>query len=372
MEAIGRLTAGIAHDFNNLLTAINGFAELVQGQLEPDNGLREMVDKILNSGQRAADLVRQLLAFSRKQIIEPRVMNLNTVVVEMDKMLRRIIGEDIDLKISLAPDLWPVRVDAAQMGQVIINLAVNARDAMPAGGRLTLETANVVIDDDYAAGHLGTQPGKHVMLAISDTGCGMSDEVKAHIFEPFFTTKEVGKGTGLGLATVFGVVKQNEGDIWVYSEEGIGTTFKVYLPCVEEAKLPLALSGSNQEIPSGHETILVVEDDTGVRELVQQVLRKRGYNLLQARNGHEALRLIAGCPDPIHLLLTDVVMPGVSGKALAEKLAQVQPGLKTLFMSGYTDQAITHHGVLDPGVAFIQKPFSPAALARKVRAVLDS
>lgn len=371
MEAIGRLTTGIAHDFNNLLTTINGFASLIQGELRPDDPLYEMVDMVLRSGQRAGNLVRQLLAFSRKQLIQPQVLNLNTVVAEMDKMLRRIIGEDIDLKTVLSPDLGQVKVDVTQIEQVIVNLVINARDAMPEGGRLTIETANVVRDDNYVAGHLGTQPGKYVLLAISDTGCGMSQEIKTHIFEPFFTTKEVGKGTGLGLATVFGIVKQSGGDIWVYSEIGVGTTFKIYLPCVEAPPQPQVHPEMRPEMPRGCETILLVEDDAGVRELIRQVLPKLGYTLLEAVNGQDALWAITHYPDSIHLVLTDVVMPGLSGKALAEELSRSWPELKTLFMSGYTDEAIAHHGVLNPGVAFLQKPFTPMGLARKIRSVLD-
>jgi len=371
MEALGRLTAGVAHDFNNLLTAMNGFAYLIQDELRPDDPLGEMVAMILQSGQRAADLVRQLLAFSRKQIIQPQVLNLNMVVAEMDKMLQRVIGEDIDLKTVLTPGLWPAKVDPTQIEQLIVNLVVNARDAMPRGGQLIIETANVVKDDKYVAGHLDTQPGKYVMLAISDTGCGMSQEVKTHIFEPFFTTKEPGQGTGLGLATVFGIVKQSGGDIWVYSEEGVGTTFKIYLPCVEEKMIRPLRPEPGWEMPAGSETILLVEDNMGVRELIRQVLSKLGYNLLEAGNGQEALRLMAHRPDPVHLLLTDVVMPGISGKTLAEELVRTRPDLKTLFMSGYTDEAIAQHGVLEPGAAFIQKPFSPMNLAAKVRIVLD-
>jgi CheY-like chemotaxis protein len=373
MEAVGRLAGGVAHDFNNLLTAINGFTGLIQSELPPDDPLQEMVDTILRSGQRAANLVRQLLAFSRKQIIQPQVLNLNTVVAEMDKMLRHVIGEDIYLKTVLTPNLWPVKVDATQIEQVLVNLAVNTRDAMPTGGQLTIETANVVIDDKYVAVHLGTQPGKYVLLAVSDTGCGMSQEVKARIFEPFFTTKELGRGTGLGLATVFGIVKQSGGDIWVYSEEGIGTTFKIYLPCIEDKIMrPLASPEIRLEMPGGSETILLVEDDTGVRELVRQILPKLGYNVLEAKNGQEALQLIAHYTGPIHLLLTDVIMPGLSGKALAEELSRTRPELKILFMSGYTDEAIAHHGVLAPGGAFLQKPFSSVILARKMRSVLDN
>jgi len=372
MEAIGRLTAGIAHDLNNMLTVINGFADLVQSQLQSDDPVHEMVANIHQSGQRAADLVLQLLAFSRKQLIEPRVLNLNSVVTEMDKMLRRIIGEDIDLRTILSPDLWPVKIDASQIGQVIVNLAVNARDAMPEGGRLTVETANVMIDEDYLPRHFGMQPGRYVLLAVSDTGCGMSKDIQAHVFEPFFTTKALGKGSGLGLATVYGIVKQSGGDIWLYSEEGIGATFKIYLPAIT-APIPLPDQPKIEPaIPTGNETILLVEDDIGVRELIQQVLRRLGYTLFEAQNGHEALRMIAHSADPIHLLLTDVIMPGMTGKALAKEISRTQPGLKTLFISGYTDEAIASHGILDPGVAFLQKPFSPMALARKVRLVLDN
>ncbi len=373
MEAIGRLTAGVAHDFNNLLTAINGFAELIQAQLRPDDPVQEMVAAVLRSGQRAASLVRQLLAFSRKQIIQPQVLNLNTIVAELDKMLQRIIGEDIHLKTVLASDLWPVKVDPAQLEQVIANLVVNARDAMPAGGQLTIETANVVIDDNYVESHLDTQPGNYVLLAISDTGSGMSREVQAHLFEPFFTTKEIGRGTGLGLATVYGIVKQSGGHIWVYSEEGIGTTFKIYLPAVEEKiTRPSAFLQTGPELPVGSETILLVEDNTGVRELLRQVLPSLGYTLVEAENGQEALRLLADYPDPIHLLLTDVVMPGISGKTLAEEASRTRPGLKMLFMSGYTDEAIVQHGVSDAEAAFLQKPFSLMALAAKIRSVLDN
>jgi PAS domain S-box-containing protein len=371
MEAVGQLTGGIAHDFNNLLTAINGFAELIQFRLSPDDPLQDLVKNILQSGQRAANLVSQLLAFSRKQIIEPKVLNLNTSVIEMSAMLQRIIGENIKLEVVLTPELWPVKVDPAQIEQVIVNLAVNARDAMPDGGRLIIETSNTVLNDEYVANHLGTQPGKHVLLAISDTGVGMSEEEKARIFEPFFTTKEVGKGTGLGLATVFGIVKQSGGNIWVYSEEGHGSTFKIYLPCTNETIRAASPPKGEIDMPTGNETILLVEDDTGVRDLARQVLQRQGYTLLEAKNGEEALELSAQYSEPIHLLLTDVIMPGMNGKTLADQLAQRHPDLKTLFMSGYTDNTIAHHGVLDPGVTFLQKPFSSLTLTHQVRAVLD-
>jgi PAS domain S-box-containing protein len=372
MEAIGQLTGGIAHDFNNLLTAINGFAELVQSRLPADSPFKGMVENILGSGQRAADLVKQLMAFSRKQVIEPKVLDLNEVMANMDKMLQRIIGEDIELKTNLSPKLWPVKVDPAQIEQVIVNLAVNARDAMPEGGRLTLETTNIALSEDYIAQHWEAQPGDYVLLGISDSGVGMSQEVQAHIFEPFFTTKEKGQGTGLGLATVFGIVKQSGGNIQVYSEEGRGTSFKIYLPVAGETSQPLIHSQDEAGIPSGSETLLLVEDDTRVRELARQVLQGQGYIVLEAQNPQEALLLSSRYTGPIQLMLTDVVMPGMTGKALAEELSQTRPDLKVLYMSGYTDSTIAHHGVLEAGVAFLQKPFSLRALARKVRAVLDS
>jgi nitrogen-specific signal transduction histidine kinase/CheY-like chemotaxis protein len=370
MEAIGQLTAGIAHDFNNLLTAINGFAELMQLEMRADDPLRDSVNKILSSGRRAGDLVRQLLAFSRKQIFEPQVLNLNYVVTGMEKMLRRVIGEHIHMETVLSPDLWPVKVDPAQIEQVIVNLAVNARDAMPSGGRLTVETANVTLDASYAAYHLEAQPGDYVLITVSDTGIGMTDEVKAHLFEPFFTTKEVGKGTGLGLATVYGIVKQSGGHIWVYSEEGEGTTFKIYLPRATSVARPAGGLGGVKDVPGGEETILVVEDNDEVRDLTRRMLAGQGYTMLEARNGQEALQISAGYTCSIHLLLTDIVMPGISGKDLAQQLSQARPGLKVLFMSGYSDIAFGHHQGVETD-NFLQKPFSPMDLARKVRAVLD-
>jgi two-component system cell cycle sensor histidine kinase/response regulator CckA len=371
LAAIGQLTAGIAHDFNNLLTAINGFAELGRMQLPLDAPAQELLGKILHSGRRAADLIRQLLIFSRKQSVEPIVLNLNEIVSSMDKMLRRVIGEDVDLAVALTPDLWPVKVDPTQIEQVILNLAVNARDAMPNGGKLTIETSNLTLGEDYVAGHAGTQPGEHVLLAVSDTGVGMSDEVKAHLFEPFFTTKEPGQGTGLGLSTVFGIVKQSGGNIWVYSEEGRGTAFKIYLPRVTESARPASRLESRQDMPTGSETILLVEDADGVRELVRRTLQNQDYTVLEARDGQEALQVAGQHAGPIHLLLTDVIMPGISSKTLIEQLTQAYPDVKVLLMSGYTDSAIMQYGVLKPGVAFLQKPFSPLDLARKVRRVLD-
>jgi PAS domain S-box-containing protein len=371
MEAVGQLTGGIAHDFNNLLTAINGFAELLQLRLAPDDPLQPLAENILNSGLRAADLVSQLLAFSRKTIIEPKILNLNTVVVNMGSILRRVIGEDIELKMILTPDVWSVKVDPTQFEQVIINLAVNARDAMPDGGRLTIETANIVLDTEYVARHLGSQPGEHVLLAISDTGMGVPKEIQANIFEPFFTTKEVGKGTGLGLATVFGIVKQSGGNIWVYSEEEQGTTFKIYLPRVRDAAQMMAGSSADAHLPTGDETILLVEDDAGVRDLAKQILQVQGYTLLEATNGEQALHLAAAHNGPIHLLLTDVVMPGISGKTLAQQLLNRRPEARVLYMSGYTENVVAHHGILEEGVIFIQKPFNAATLTQQIRTVLD-
>ena len=371
MEALGRLTGGIAHDFNNLLTAIIGFTELIRLHCTPDDPIEELVDRVIGSSQRAAALVRQLLIFSRRQIIEPQILDLNRILAEVDKMLCRIIGEDIELKTLLQPNLWSVKVDSAQIEQVIVNLVVNARDAMPDGGRIIVETANVTLDEGYTAGHLGVQPGQYILLAVSDTGIGMTDEIKARLFEPFFTTKPEGKGTGLGLATVYGIVKQSGGDIWVYSEVGQGTTFKIYLPRVETMAQPSLRPEVGTAMPKGKETILLVEDDPEVRALARLILHGQGYTLLEAGDGQEALNLFSRYSDPIHLILTDVIMPGMNGKTLIEQLSQTQPNVKILFMSGYTDNMIAQHGVLDPGLAFLQKPFSPVTLARKVREVLD-
>ncbi len=371
MEAIGQLTAGIAHDFNNLLIVINGFAELIRHELPQNDPLQELVSGISRSGQRSADLVNQLLAFSRKQIVKPRVLDLNAVVAKMDSMLSRVIGEHIQMQTILAPGLWPVSIDPTQFEQVILNLAVNARDAMPAGGKLTIETTNVALDEQLTADRLEMQPGDYVLLVVSDTGIGMSDEIKAHVFEPFFTTKKVGEGTGLGLAAVHGIVKQNGGHISVYSEEDHGTTFKIYLPRVEEAVPSLVRPVAKADAPSGNETILLVEDDAYVRELARRVLEANGYTLLEAQNGQEALELAASHLGPIHLLLTDVVMPGISGRELVSQLTRIRTDFRILFMSGYTEEAIAHHGVLVPGVELLQKPFSPMVLMRKVRDMLD-
>ena len=372
MEAIGQLTGGIAHDFNNMLTVIIGYSELMLQRLKADDPLRSEVEQVKEAGVRASLLTRQLLAFSRKQVLQPRVLDLNAVLTNMDRMLQRLIGEDIDLVTVPAPGLGGVLADPGQIEQGIMNLVVNARDAMPQGGKLTIETANVELDEAYARQHGPVQPGPYVMLAVSDTGCGMDAETQARIFEPFFTTKEVGKGTGLGLSTVYGIVKQSSGDIWVYSEPGRGTTFKIYLPWVEGAVDTVEPGVAPARDVRGSETILLVEDDVGIRRLVRQVLAERGYWVLEAIHGTHAIQISEQHTVPIHLLVTDVVMPGMSGRELAEHLKPSRPNMKVLFMSGYTDKAIVHHGELDPGTAFLQKPFTPDALARKVREVLDA
>jgi PAS domain S-box-containing protein len=370
MEAIGLLAGGIAHDFNNLLTAINGFAELMQLKLAPDSPGQELAGKILRAGHRAADLVRQLLAFSRRQIVEPRVVDLNALVGDVEKILGRLIGEHIRFETILAADLGLIQADPNQLEQIILNLVVNARDAMPDGGHLTIETANVVLDADDMAKHFELEPGEYVMLTVSDTGCGMSDDVKARIFEPFFTTKEMGKGTGLGLATVFGIVKQNKGYIWVYSEARQGTSFKIYLPRVAQASLRPSHPHRPEPLPRGSETILLVEDEQTVRELAAEMLRGQGYQVLEAKDGFEALGLADELNGDLNLLVTDVIMPKMNGRELADKIAETQPNLKILFVSGYTDEMIARHGVLEAGVEFIQKPFTSASLANKVHQLL--
>jgi PAS domain S-box-containing protein len=370
MEAVGQLAGGIAHDFNNMLTAIAANAELVQDALPAGDALRDDVEEIKSATTRAAALTRQLLAFSRQQVLQPRVLELDSVVMGMDRMLRRIIGEDVDLVTVLPPGVGRVEVDPGQIEQIVLNLAVNARDAMPTGGKLTIETARVEFDEAYARSHAPVQPGSYVMLAVSDTGMGMTPEVKARVFEPFFTTKEPGKGTGLGLATVYGIVKQSGGFIWVYSEPGAGTAFKLYLPRVEEAAAPLA-PRTVVEPQRGTETILLVEDEAPVRRVAREVLRRYGYKVLEARRGEEALAICQDHPGVIHLVVTDVVMPGMSGPELVQQLSVLRPGIKVLFASGYPGEAIAHHGILDQGVAFLQKPFSVAELASKVREVLE-
>jgi PAS domain S-box-containing protein len=373
MEAIGRLAGGVAHDFNNLLTVITGRGELVRDHLGTDDPRRRDVELILETAERAASLTRQLLAFSRKQVLAPRVLDLNTVVIETEQMLRRLLGEDINLVTRLDPAGGRVEADPGQIAQVIMNLAVNARDAMPEGGTLTIETGHVDLDEAAVRNHgLDVRPGAHVLLAVSDTGVGMDAETRAHLFEPFFTTKEQSKGTGLGLSTIYGIIKQSGGHVWVYSEPGHGTTFKIYLPRVEA---PVGLP-SAKAAPSpprgGTETIVVVEDEEHVRALVCQILDGRGYTVLDARNGHEALDLCARHQGPIHLMVTDVVMPLMSGRDLAERVVRTRPELKILYVSGYTDNVIAHHGVLKKGFALVQKPFTAETLARKVREVLDA
>ncbi len=372
MEAVGRLAGGVAHDFNNLLTIINGYGQLLLERLEPNNPLQGHASEIMKAGERAASLTRQLLAFSRQQVLQLQVLDLNAVVTNVEKMLRRLIGEDIELRTVLNRELGRVKADAGQLEQVIMNLAVNARDAMPQGGKLTIETASVELDESYVRSHADVKPGRYVMLAVTDTGIGMEKETQALIFEPFFTTKEKGKGTGLGLATVYGIVKQSGGDIWVYSEPGRGTSFKIYMPRVEETVEAVELGKPLAKRPTAQETVLLVEDEVGVRSLLHGVLTSGGYTVLEGRRGEEALRIAELHQGPIHLILTDVVMPGMSGRELAERLKASRPEMKVLYMSGYTDDAIVHHGVLDPGMAFLQKPFTPDALARKVREVLDA
>ncbi len=371
MESVGRLAGGIAHDFNNLLTVINGQAEMVMVQLREGDPLRHTLLEIQKAGDRAAGLTRQLLAFSRKQVLQPRILNVNDVVSEMDKMLRRVIGEDIDLVNALRPSLWRVKADPGQLEQVIMNLVVNARDAMPQGGKIVVETANVELDESYASRHMPLKSGPYVMLALSDTGTGISREVQDHIFEPFFTTKAQGKGTGLGLSTVYGIVKQSGGCIWLYSEPGRGTTFKIYLPRADE-ELVAESVGKTRPLPSkGTETLLLVEDEDVVRFLTREILLRQGYTVLEASRGDEAIRICSRHTGPIQLMVTDVVMPGMSGPQLARALQSIRPDMKVLYVSGYTDDAIVHHGILSSGLAFLQKPFTPEALARKVREVLE-
>ncbi len=371
MDAVGRLAGGIAHDFNNVLSVILSYCETMLGDLRPDDPMRDDVDQVRKAGMRAADLTRQLLMFSRQQVIEPKVLDLNDLLAGMDKMLQRILGADIDLVSVPTLPLGRIRVDPGSMEQVIMNLVVNARDAMPTGGKLTLETANITLDEDYAEKHHGVTPGPHVMLAVSDTGAGIDKATMDRIFEPFFTTKETGKGTGLGLSTVFGIVQQARGSLWVYSEPGKGTTFKVYLPRVDDAiETPGIPEASTTR--RGTETVLLVEDDDQVRAVARDILSRNGYRVIEARNAGEALLRTEQHLGPIHLLLTDVVMPQMSGPELAKRLVGIRPDMKVLCMSGYTDDSIVRHGVLESRVAYIQKPVTPAALTARVRAVLDA
>jgi signal transduction histidine kinase len=371
VEGIGRLAGGVAHDFNNLLTVILTYTECVLQAIPEGDPLRTDLLEVRNAGERAAAMTRQLLAFSRKQVLQPVPLSLNEVATGIEQMLRRLLGEDIDFVQVLAPDLGVVRADPSQLEQVILNLAVNARDAMPDGGKLTLETSNVEIDEEYAARHVAARPGPYVQLAVTDTGCGMDEHTRARLFEPFFTTKEIGKGTGLGLSTAYGIVKQSGGDIWVYSEPGRGTTFKIYLPRDLSATAVALKTRPTVTQVTGTETVLVVEDEEQLRKLSRRSLEAAGYTVLTAADGDEAMQVSARHPGDIHLVFTDVVMPRISGRVLAQELARARPGIKVLYTSGYTDDAIVHHGVLNPGTHFVAKPFTSADLTRKVREVLD-
>ncbi len=374
MEAVGRLAGGIAHDFNNLLMVISGYSEFLLERLGAEPQLRGPAQEIASAAERASSLTRQLLAFSRKQMLAPRIVNLNDVATENIKMLTRMIGEDIDLVMVPSPNLWPVRADAGQIEQVIMNLAVNARDAMPSGGKLTIETSNVTLDDEYARFHAPLRPGDYVMVAISDTGNGMDNETQSHIFEPFFTTKGT-KGTGLGLSTVYGIVKQSGGYIWVHSEVGRGTTFKIYLPRVAspgETAMPVAAPVEYRKVEPGTETILLVEDEANLRYLARQYLEKQGYKVIEAADGAVAMQIAVAHEGIIHLLLTDVIMPGMNGRELAQRISEIRPNAKVLYMSGYTENVIGHNGMLDAGVRLLQKPFNLRDLKSKVREVLDA
>ncbi len=370
MDAIGRLAGGIAHDFNNVLSVVLSYGEMILDDMEPDNPLRHDIEQIRIAGSRAAALTRQLLMFSRQQVLEPKVVDLNELLLGMDSMLQRILGADVELVSLPAQNLGRVRVDPSSVEQVIMNLVVNARDAMPTGGQLTMETRNVVLDDGYAQAHHGVKAGPHVMLAVSDSGVGMDKATSARIFEPFFTTKAKGKGTGLGLSTVFGIIQQSGGSVWVYSEVGRGTTFKVYLPRVDDG-IEAVRAPEQRTDSRGTETLLLVEDDDQVRQVAMGILRRHGYTVVDARNAGEALLRSEQHPGDIHLMLSDVVMPQMSGPMLAKRLAVTRPTMKLLCMSGYTDDSIVRHGILEADIAYLQKPFTPDALAAKVREVLD-
>jgi PAS domain S-box-containing protein len=370
IEAVGRLAGGVAHDFNNLLTIIKGYVEMALQRCLDRPELHSDIRHIEEAADRAVTLVRQLLAFSRKQVLRPKVLDLNTIVLNLDHLLRRLMNENIEMKTFVSKDLGPIKADPGQIEQVIMNLVVNARDALPDGGRIFIETSNIDLDSAYTRDHAVVVPGPYVLLAVSDTGIGMSAETVAHIFEPFYTTKESGRGTGLGLSTVYGIVKQSGGYVWVYSELGKGTTFKVYLPRVADA-VQAPQEGPASTNQKGHETILLVEDEADVRELTQMVLTDRGYKVIEARSPAEAERLAGNNGDEIHLLLTDVVMPGISGRELAKRLTARFPHLRVMFMSGYTYNVIAQNGTLEEGISFLQKPFTPQLLTEKVREALD-
>jgi signal transduction histidine kinase len=372
MEAVGRLAGGVAHDFNNLLTVILGYNEMLRDRVRSDDEATEYSVEVLRAAERASALTNQLLAFSRRQVAIPRVVDLNEIVLGIDKMLRRIIGEDVQLETRLSLGIPAVKVDPSHIDQVIMNLAVNSRDAMPDGGKLTIETALVDLTEEYADRHIGVEAGPYVMLAVSDTGCGMDAATKARLFEPFFTTKEMGKGTGLGLSIVYGIVKQNGGDILVYSEPGRGTSFKIYLPAVMAPAEALVRTGGGVTAARATETILLVEDDSQVRNLARTILARLGYHVLEAESADEALSITAAYEGQLHLLLTDLVMPRMSGADLARQVQTARPNIRVLYMSGYTDYGVLHHGVLAADTPFIQKPFTSATLSRKVREVLGA
>jgi CheY-like chemotaxis protein len=371
MEAVGRLAGGIAHDFNNLLTAILGYSKLLLARTDPAPDWRQEIQEIQAAAQRAAGLTHQLLAFGRRQVLVPEVLDLGIVVSDMTRMLQRMIGETVTLRDVVSPGRGLVKADRSQIEQVLMNLAVNARDAMPDGGTLTLEVADATLDAEYENSHPGSRAGSYVMLSVRDTGTGMDTSTRSHLFEPFFTTKEIGKGTGLGLATVYGIVKQSGGYIGVDSRPGEGTVFRVFLPRVEAPAVVAEPVPPVAAAPPGHETILVVEDDRGLRLLVRDILEGAGYRLLEAPGGQEALRLARDHDGPIHLLLADVIMPGMSGREVSDRLAGIRPGVPTLYMSGYTDDAVVRHGVAVRDVDFIQKPFTPEDLVRRIRTILD-
>jgi PAS domain S-box-containing protein len=371
LEAVGLLAGGVAHDFNNLLTIINGYASLALEIVPANDPVRESIVEIKAAGDHASDLTKRLLAFSRQQVLEPRVLDLNAIVADTESMLRRLIGEHILLSTSLDRSMGVVAVDPGQIEQVLVNLAVNARDAMPSGGQLTIETHGTSLDETYCRNVPGLAPGEYVMLAVTDTGLGMDARLQSRIFEPFFTTKDLGKGTGLGLSTVHGIVKQSKGHIAVYSEPGHGTTFKIYLPRVEDERETVRAESRRPGVPTGTETILLVEDDQSVRALARQILSRCGYTVVEATDGQQALALASAHSGTIALLVTDVVMPHLGGRALADQLTAVRPKCKVLFLSGYARDAVNRRGELDTGHAFLQKPFTPAALAQKVRSVLD-
>ena len=371
MEAVGRLAGGVAHDFNNLLQVIVAYGEIVHRGLAGGNPLQGKVEQILKAAERASGLTQQLLAFGRKQVLQARILDLNAVVSDIEQMLRRVIGEDIELSTRVEPDLGSVRADPAQIEQVLMNLAVNARDAMPEGGRITIETRNVELDAGYAATHGPTPPGRYVMLALSDTGSGMDAATQARIFEPFFSTKELGKGTGLGLSTVYGIVKQSDGFIWVYSEAGVGTSFKIYLPRVDE-EITLLPEKTSRPLPRGTETVLLVEDEPSLREPLREALAGSGYSVLVARDGPEAVRVAGAHAGIIQILVTDVIMPGMTGPRMVEIVAKTRPEMKVLYVSGYSDESVTRHGLMGPGTAFLGKPFSLETLLHRVRELLDA